>query len=133
MLNGLLAFGQGNYGLCMSLLEMKSSKKPLFCKLIRFKDKEMSQYMFDTLQYLRRSGKTTEFDKKSASNIVNYRWKDFLIQQEIIIPPRDFLELYNNLAENLFDQIIAKSKMIELLSQARDRLLPKLMSGEIEV
>ena len=30
------------------------------------------------IEYMRESGKTTEYDKRSASSIVNYRWKDFL-------------------------------------------------------
>ncbi len=102
-----------------------------FCKLIRFKNKAFSQYMYDTFQYLRSSGKTAEYDKRSASSIVNYRWKDFLIQQEIFLPSDKILFLYNSIAENLFYQILTKSKMIEELSHARNRLLPKLMSGEI--
>ena len=32
-----------------------------------------------------------------------------------------------------FNKIKALQKQIELISEARDRLLPKLMSGEIEV
>lgn len=35
-----------------------------FCKLIRLVDNSLSQYMYNTLQYLRLSGKTSEFDKK---------------------------------------------------------------------
>lgn len=49
-----------------------------FCKLVRVNEKQYSQLLFDTFQYMRGSGKTGEYDKKSASSIVNYRWKDFL-------------------------------------------------------
>lgn len=104
-----------------------------FCKLIRLVDNSLSQYMYNTLQYLRLSGKTSEFDKKSASSIVNYRWKDFLSQQDVLIPPLTIIEAYNRLAECYYYKIINQSKMIECLKNARDRLLPKLMSGEIEV
>lgn len=104
-----------------------------FCKLIRFVDNSLSQYMYNTLQYLRLSGKTSEFDKKSASSIVNYRWKDFLSQQDVLIPTLTIIEAYNRLAECYYYEIINQSKMIECLKNARDRLLPKLMSGEIEV
>ena len=117
------------------LLEMYGSPVicASFCKLIRFVDNSLSQYMYNTLQYLRLSGKTSEFDKKSASSIVNYRWKDFLSQQDILIPSLTTIEAYNRLAEYYYQQIINSSKMIERLKNARDRLLPKLMSGEIEV
>jgi len=104
-----------------------------FCKLIRLVDKNLSQFMYDTFLYLRLSGKTSEFDKKSASSIVNYRWKDFLSQQFILIPSEEMLEKYNSLAEHYYNLIICNSKQIEKLKNARDRLLPKLMSGELEV
>ena len=104
-----------------------------FCKLIRLVDKNLSQFMYDTFLYLRLSGKTSEFDKKSASSIVNYRWKDFLSQQFILIPSQEMLKKYNSLAEHYYNLIICNSKQIEKLKNARDRLLPKLMSGELEV
>ncbi len=104
-----------------------------FCKLIRFNSLEIAQYMYDTFKYLRNSGKTSEFDKKSASSIVNYRWKDFLEQQDILLPDIKILESYNELAGNFYNQILCKSVLIKILKQARDRLLPKLMSGELEV
>lgn len=104
-----------------------------FCKLVRINELPYSQYMYDTFQYLRSSGKTTEYDKKSASSIINYRWKDFLAQQNILVPPHSILDTYNCIAESLYHQIINHSKQIESLKQARNRLLPKLMSGEIEV
>lgn len=104
-----------------------------FCKLVRVADLSNSQYVYDTFQYLRSSGKTTEFDKKSASSIVNYRWKDFLSQQNVFVPPSSVIDAYNSLAENYYYQVINHSKQIEDLKNARDRLLPKLMSGEIEV
>lgn len=104
-----------------------------FCKLIRLKDTALAQYVYDTLQYLRAIGATGEFDKKSASSIVNYRWKDFLEQQYIILPEKEIKIKYYTLADNMYNQIINKSKNIEKLEKARDRLLHKLMSGEIEV
>lgn len=104
-----------------------------FCKLIRFKDKQLSQYMYDTLQYLRNSGETVKYDKRSASSIVNYRWKDFLEQEVILVPPHDILQKYNKISESMYSMIISKSQATEKSAEARDRLLPKLISGEIEV
>ena len=104
-----------------------------FCKLIRFKDKSFSKYMYDTFQYLRNSGETVKYDKRSASSIVNYRWKDFLEQQLVFVPTNDVLMRYNDLADNMQKAISNKAKIIEQAKQARDRLLPKLMSGELEV
>lgn len=104
-----------------------------FCKLVRVNEKQYSQLLFDTFQYMRSSGKTGEYDKKSASSIVNYRWKDFLVQETILIPTNELLLKYDSLSANLYQMILTKSVEIEKAKEARDRILPKLMSGEIEV
>ena len=103
-----------------------------FCKLIRLKDSSTAYYIYDTLKEWRASGITTQYDKRSASSIVNYRWKDFLSQQEIVIPNEIVLRDYIKKSELIHSSITKKSSQIRLLTEARDRLLPKLMSGEIE-
>ena len=104
-----------------------------FCKLIRLKDSSIAYYIYDTLKEWRASGITAQYDKRSASSIVNYRWKDFLSQQEILIPNEIVLRDYIKKSELIHSSITKKSSQIRLLTEARDRLLPKLMSGEIEV
>lgn len=104
-----------------------------FCKLIRVREPKYAQLLFNTFQYMRASGKTTEYDKRSASSIVNYRWKDFLATETVLIPDEVMLEKYNALANNMYQLIVQKSISIEKAKGARDRLLPKLVSGEIEV
>lgn len=103
-----------------------------FCKLVRT-DIMYSQFMFNHFIYLRQSGKTSEYDKKSASSIINYRWKDFLSQELVLLPNNSILDKYNALAESAYSKIVACSLQIEKAKQARDRLLPKLMSEELEV
>ena len=104
-----------------------------FCKLIRVREPKYAQLLFNTFQYMRASGKTTEYDKRSASSIVNYRWKNFLATETVLIPDEVMLEKYNALANNMYQLIVQKSISIEKAKGARDRLLPKLVSGEIEV
>lgn len=55
------------------------------------------------------------------------------MQQLILLPNEKILTNYNRLAINLYNQILCKSILIAKLVEARDKLLPKLMSGEIEV
>lgn len=104
-----------------------------FCKLVRAQNTKYSQLLFDSFRYMRVSGKTSEYDKRSASSIVNYRWKDFLEKETILIPTDCVLERYNIIAENVYQLIVQKSIVIEKAKEARERLLPKLMSGEMEV
>lgn len=80
-----------------------------FCKLIRAKNTKHSQVLFDAFRYMRASGKTSEYDKKSASSIVNYRWKDFLSNESILMPTDELLEIYNSIVGNMYQMIVQKS------------------------
>ena len=53
--------------------------------------------------------------------------------KEITIPSKGILELFESQTEPIFNQIDILKELIRLLTEARDRLLPKLMSGEIEI
>lgn len=51
----------------------------------------------------------------------------------VLYPTEDLVKRYNEFCKPIFDKILSLSKGILVSKQARDRLLPKLMSGEIEV
>ena len=51
----------------------------------------------------------------------------------IILPPKEVVAKYNTVIEPLFSQRRKLEKQNRVLSALRDTLLPKLMSGEIEV
>ena len=51
----------------------------------------------------------------------------------VLYPTEDLVRRYNVFCKPIFDKMLALSKGILVSTQARDRLLPKLMSGEIEV
>lgn len=52
---------------------------------------------------------------------------------KVLYPTEDLVIRYNEFCKPIFDKILMLSKEILVSKQARDRLLPKLMSGEIEV
>lgn len=52
---------------------------------------------------------------------------------KVLYPTEDLVMKYNEFCKPIFDKILMLSKGILVSKQARDRLLPKLMSGEIEV
>ena len=52
---------------------------------------------------------------------------------EIIIPPVEVMEKFNELIKPFFDTIRSNHDEIKELQKLRDTLLPKLMSGEIDV
>jgi type I restriction enzyme S subunit len=51
----------------------------------------------------------------------------------ICIPIESVLTSFEGKASKYFDSISSLQSQIRLLAEARDRLLPKLMSGEIEI
>ena len=56
-----------------------------------------------------------------------------LLDQEFIVPPMKTIKAFESLASKLDKKIQGVDTQLRLLTEARDRLLPKLMSGEITV
>jgi len=52
---------------------------------------------------------------------------------KLLVPDEDFLKNIHNEIEPIFDKIYANTQQIRTLTQLRDTLLPKLMSGEVRV
>ena len=50
----------------------------------------------------------------------------------MIIPDNSLMEQYHQIFGDLYEQIETLSEQCDLATQARDRLLPKLMGGDVE-
>jgi restriction modification system DNA specificity domain protein len=59
--------------------------------------------------------------------------KDELLAQKFMIPVDSLVKYYNHIAENIDLKIFALDTQIKVMIEARNRLLSKLMNGEIEV
>lgn len=59
--------------------------------------------------------------------------KDELLAQQFTIPVSNLIEQFNVIVSDMDERIAELAEQVTLLIEARDRLLPKLMSGEIEV
>ena len=59
--------------------------------------------------------------------------KDELLNLDFIIPQDDLVHRYNEITQKIDENIKSLDSQIRHLTEARDRLLPKLMSEEIEV
>ena len=133
--------GSKNTGVAKTLLITRSLlemwKDPVicasFCKLMRFDKPQIAQYIYDSLQYWRAVGETEEYEKKSASSIINYRWKDFLEQKYVLIPEQEILQKYYAMSSSLYKQAVIYAITISRATLSRDHLLPRLMSREVEV
>jgi type I restriction enzyme S subunit len=70
-------------------------------------------------------GSTSSISKAINSKIVK--------AMPFVMPSDDTVKAFHKVMKPIFDQIFTKQKQIKNLSQSRDRLLPKLMNGELEV
>lgn len=52
---------------------------------------------------------------------------------EIVCPPADLFTRYHQIAQPMFMQILALARQVDNLRRTRDLLLPRLLSGQIEV
>ena len=59
--------------------------------------------------------------------------QDMIKKLEIMIPSLHLLSIFDSKVKSIYKKIYYLSSQIRLLTEARDRLLPKLMSGEIDV
>lgn len=102
-----------------------------FCKVIRPKD-DYQYYMYFYLQYLYNKDVMYSYEN-GTTGIKNFDIKSFFKNFEVIIPLKNDLNEFNKIAENILETITFNSLMNEKLIKIREALLPKLMSGEIDV
>lgn len=57
----------------------------------------------------------------------------FLKEKFVIVPEENILKEYNVLCEPMFEEISNLQKQNQNLKETRDMLIPKLVSGEVEV
>ena len=74
-----------------------------------------------------------EFQNLTTGSTMKHIQRNKLDQVFINVPDDEIMPSYSDLAECMRNQILHLSSQIRLLTEARDRLLPKLMGGEIQV
>lgn len=87
--------------------------------------------------YLHQLFKTFYFHKYitgfvSGSNIMHLDASGIL-QHKTVIPPKSILQKYKDISQSIFTKTSKSSEEISRLTALRDRLLPLLMNGQVEV
>ena len=78
--------------------------------------------------------KSFEYDKLGNTSAISKAVNSKIIKaMPFIMPDKDTLESFSRVVNPYLSEIYAKQFQNQLLTEARDRLLPKLISGEIEV
>lgn len=83
--------------------------------------------------YLRFSGIAEMIAMLANGTNVAHLKPESLIRAELLVPSRGVQLAYGSYVQAMFDGIENAEQQIASAREARDRLLPKLMSGEIEV
>lgn len=100
-----------------------------FCKLFRPLDRLHALMLYWEIQDMQSSERMLPFKKQGANGINNFAFEEFLFHEFIVPKEQSLLKPL----EDIMQKISNKQNQLALLTQARDRLLPKLMNGEIEV
>lgn len=102
-----------------------------FCKVIKpALNYEIFIYMYFNYLY----DKDVMFAyENGTTGIKNFDIKSFINNFLIVIPSQEDVINFNKLVKDVFDILMHNGLEIEKLQQLKDTLLPKLMSGEIDV
>jgi len=98
-----------------------------------FKTSKCPQYTYYLLCYLKSRETVQHIEKCLAGSTQKYISLTELRKMPIAIPSSDKINEFNKLVTPLFSQIINNVNENKALSAIKDNLLPKLMSGEIDV
>lgn len=102
-----------------------------FCKQIRTTSIP-SLYLYYFLNYLYDTGMIEAYQVQSTG-ISNYQFEPFLKFQQIILPKNELMQSFHYKAILMQKQIAILGQQNTHLRQIRDRLLPRLISGKLEV
>ena len=102
-----------------------------FCRVIR-PIAAYAAYLYYSWLY-KYNGKVMFGYENGTSGIKNFRIKDFISVEPVVIPPANLLGKFQQFVDNVQIQIQTKGSESSRLASLRDTLLPRLMSGEIKV
>lgn len=102
-----------------------------FCRALKPKA-GYSMFIYYYWQYLYDKGIFFLYEN-GTTGIKNLDINGFIDKEEIVLPPKELIDKFDDFCQSIFDQIFKNGISTEKLSETRDALLPKLMSGELDV
>lgn len=104
-----------------------------FCKLLRPNKNLSSDFFYLYLLAGYDNGLIAQYEKHSASAIINYGFEEFISEQKIMLPSVGELKAFTERVKSIFNLINTLGEQNSKLREARDILLQRLMKGEIKV
>ena len=79
------------------------------------------------------SNTIVEFQNLTTGSTMKHIQRNKLDQVFVNVPNAEIMKRYSDISEKTRSNILSLQSQLRLLTEARDRLLPKLMSGEINI
>ena len=86
------------------------------------------EYLLQSIQHT-----IDEFKNLTTGSTMKHIQRGKLDQVYANVPTSEIMEMFGKICEVYLEEIITLSRKITIATEARDRLLPKLMTGELEV
>ena len=78
------------------------------------------------------SGEIEQYQVQSTG-ISNFKWTEYIANTDRVVPPETLREQFRGHVAPLFTQIATLGRKIQNLRRTRDLLLPRLLSGQLNV
>ena len=104
-----------------------------FCKLIRLKKEEVSPYYFYYWMHYLYDTRIIDRFQLQSTGIINFKFEAFLRKGLVMLPPMETMKKFESQIIPIIKQINKLATQNENLAKQRDALLPRLMSGKLEV
>lgn len=104
-----------------------------FCKRIKpNKDRYASEILYLSFVDAYTSGEIEQYQVQSTG-ITNFKWTEYIAKVNRCIPPKSIQNEFHNFCGPVLSTIATLGRENNILRHTRDLLLPKLISGEIDV
>ena len=104
-----------------------------FCKMIRLKKDLVSPYFFYYWMHYMYDTRIIDRFQLQSTGIINFKFEPFLKKGLVMLPPKETQNAFEKQVVPLIKEINQLAVQIDNLSRQRDLLLPRLMSGKLEV
>lgn len=104
-----------------------------FCKMIRPKALNLSYLIDAHLKYIYNTDKMLVYKAQAANGINNFNFDEMIKDEELYIPKGEKLDVLTDSIKVNYDAISNIRIQNQRLKEARDILLPRLMTGMIDV
>ncbi|ERX75599.1 restriction endonuclease subunit S [Pseudomonas aeruginosa] len=101
-----------------------------FCRLLRPASRDIGVLLGQQLTYIYSIGKTWEYQNQSTG-IANFQTAHFLESELVVVPSPEVLSEFSEMVRPMIDR--AHHSQIRELTQLRDTLLPRLISGQLRL